>query len=329
MPTISVVVPAYNAESTILKTITSVQQQTFADFELIIINDGSTDGTLELLSTLEDSRLKIFSYENGGLSVARNRGISQATGEFIAFLDADDLWTPDKLELQLAALKQHPEAGVAYSWTHFMDEQGESFHADQPIFFEGNVYPQLLVNNFLASGSNPLIRKQAIDFAGEFDPSVSGAADWDYWLRLSAHWHFVVVPKPQIFYRQSSSSMSSRVEFMEECQINVIERAFKSAPKELQSLKSQSLSYIYQYSIKLCLARISGTEGAKQAVQKLIKAVRIYPKILLDKKTQKLIVKLLLIWLLTPKIANYILQQISKNRAVSIPVSKQDKAFIA
>jgi len=292
MPTISVVVPAYNAESTILKTITSVQQQTFADFELIIINDGSTDGTLELLSTLEDSRLKIFSYENGGLSVARNRGISQATGEFIAFLDADDLWT-------------------------------------QPIFFEGNVYPQLLVNNFLASGSNPLIRKQAIDIAGEFDPSVSGAADWDYWLRLSAHWHFVVVPKPQIFYRQSSSSMSSRVEFMEECQINVIERAFKSAPKELQSLKSQSLSYIYQYSIKLCLARISGTEGAKQAVQKLIKAVRIYPKILLDKKTQKLIVKLLLIWLLTPKIANYILQQISKNRAVSIPVSKQDKAFIA
>jgi glycosyltransferase involved in cell wall biosynthesis len=121
MQTISVVVPAYNAERTILETIASVQQQTFSDFELIVINDGSTDGTLEQLNTVKDPRLKVFSYENGGISVARNRGIAQATGEFIAFLDADDLWTPDKLELQLAALQQHPEVGVAYSWTCFMD----------------------------------------------------------------------------------------------------------------------------------------------------------------------------------------------------------------
>lgn len=104
MPTISVIVPAYNAENTILETIGSVQQQTFSDFELIVINDGSNDRTLELLNSLTDSRLKIFSYENAGVGVARNRGISHATGKFIAFLDADDLWTPDKLELQLATL---------------------------------------------------------------------------------------------------------------------------------------------------------------------------------------------------------------------------------
>jgi glycosyltransferase involved in cell wall biosynthesis len=127
-PTISVIIPAYNAERTILETIASVQQQTFSNFELIVINDGSTDRTLELLNSLEDPRLKIFSYSNGGLPVARNRGIYHATGEFITFLDADDLWTPDKLELQLTALQQHSEAGVAYSWTHYMDEKGESFH---------------------------------------------------------------------------------------------------------------------------------------------------------------------------------------------------------
>ena len=123
MPTISIVIPAYNAERTILETIKSVQKQTFSDFEIIVINDGSTDRTLELVLSVEEPRLKIFSYQNGGVSVARNRGISHATGEFIAFLDADDLWTSDKLELQLAGLKQHPEAGIAYSWTYNMSEK--------------------------------------------------------------------------------------------------------------------------------------------------------------------------------------------------------------
>ena len=113
VPIISVTIPTYNAESTILETVESFQNQTFSDWELIVINDGSKDKTLELLQSIEDERIKIFSYENAGLAAARNRGIYHATGEFIAFLDADDMWTPDKLELQLAALQQHPEAGVA------------------------------------------------------------------------------------------------------------------------------------------------------------------------------------------------------------------------
>ena len=117
VPTVSVVIPAYNPERTILETVESVLHQTFSDFELIVINDGSTDRTLDLLQTVQDSRLKIFSYSNGGLALARNRGISHAQGAYISFIDADDLWTIDKLELQLEALKQHPDMGVAYSWT--------------------------------------------------------------------------------------------------------------------------------------------------------------------------------------------------------------------
>ena len=117
MPTISVVIPAYNAAKTILETIDSVRQQTFSDFEVIVINDGSNDNTAELVNAVADDRLRLFSYENGGAAIARNRGIDHVSGEFIAFLDADDLWTPDKLELQLEALQKHPEAGVAHSWT--------------------------------------------------------------------------------------------------------------------------------------------------------------------------------------------------------------------
>lgn len=94
MQTTSVVTSAHNAEKTILETIESAFQQTFTDFELIVINDGSSDDTAELVNTIADDRLQLFSYDNGGASVARNRSMAHASGAFITFLDADDLWTP-------------------------------------------------------------------------------------------------------------------------------------------------------------------------------------------------------------------------------------------
>jgi glycosyltransferase involved in cell wall biosynthesis len=316
MTTISVVIPAYNAERTILETIKSVQQQSFQDFELIVINDGSTDSTLTILSTVKDSRLNVFSYENGGLSVARNRGISRATSEFVAFLDADDLWTSDKLELQLEVLQQNPRAGLAYSWTYFMDEQKQTVHLDRPLYFEGNVHADLLVWNFLAHGSNPLIRRDAINSVGEFNPAVSGAADWDYWLRIAEKWEFAVVRKPQIFYRLSSTSMSSRVEFMERCQLDVLEQAFGRITGNLKSLKKQSIANVYQYSAQLYISRSSNTEGLQKAFRKLFDAIQLYPPVLLQRKTQKLILKLLLLSILPPQLAPVLLERISKAKAV-------------
>ena len=114
MPRVSVIIPAFNAEATTLETVRSVQAQTLSDFELIVIDDGSTDGTRERLAAVTDSRLQVHAYGNGGLPTARNRGIALATGEFVAFLDADDRWTPDKLQSQVAALEARADAGVAY-----------------------------------------------------------------------------------------------------------------------------------------------------------------------------------------------------------------------
>jgi glycosyltransferase involved in cell wall biosynthesis len=289
MPIISVIIPAYNAERTILETITSVQQQTFSDFEIIIINDGSSDRTLELLHNITDERLKIFSYENGGLPVARNRGISHATGEFLAFLDADDLWTPDKLELQLAALQQHSEAGVAYSWTSFMDDKGESLSPGEPIFIEGNVYADLLVNNFLASGSNPLIRKQAIKSTGGFDSAFPHCADWEYWLRLAASWYFVVVPKHQIIYRQSSGGMSSKIDGIEKQLFIMIEKVYQTVPQRLQYLKNHSLAWVYRYCAEKFLQYgTSNINDVNRAGMELWNAIRLNPKILLERYTQNI-----------------------------------------
>jgi glycosyltransferase involved in cell wall biosynthesis len=319
MPTISVIIPAYNAERTILETIESVRQQTFSDFELVIINDGSTDKTLALVSAINDPRLRVVSYENGGLSVARNRGIANVSGNFIAFLDADDLWTPDKLELQLEALQRQPSAGVAYSWTLNMSEDGQVFHPGAFVHFEGNVLPDLLVSNFIANGSNPLIRRQAIDSIGEFDPSVPPSADWDYWLRLAAKWAFVVVPKPQILYRHSSSSMSARIELMEKHNLAVLDRAFQMAPAELQYLKNKSLSNIYQYLAGMALANVSSSGQLRLAGLKLMQSVYFYPMVLLDKRTLRYFLKWLLMSLLSPKQARTITSSFGKASSVVDP----------
>ncbi len=321
-PLVSVIIPAYNAERTILETIASVQQQTCSDFEIIVINDGSTDRTLELLSSVEDPRLQIFSYSNGGLPTARNRGISHARSEFIALLDADDLWTPDKLELQLAALQQHPEAGVAYSWTYFMEEQGESlsFHPCEPIFFEGNVYANLLVGDFIYNGSNTLIRSQAIESTGEFDPTLKSCEDWDYWLRLAASWSFVVVPKHQVFYRRSSGAMSSKVEVMKEASLITLEKAYRAAPPELQYLKNQSFTSFHKYCADLYLKHSTDMSGVKEAGQHLWMAIRLQPQSLLNKRFQKLVLKFLLLRIFSPGITHNFLHLIKKIRTNRHPL---------
>ncbi|WP_144017894.1 glycosyltransferase, partial [Planktothrix sp. PCC 11201] len=183
-----------------------------------------------IIREIEDSRIRIFSYSNAGLASSRNRGIDHAQGEYITFLDADDLWTPDKLEAQFQALQEHPEAAVAYSWTDYIDQSSQFLHSGRQITINGDVYEHLLVNNFLENGSNPLIRKQALNQVGEFDTSLKAGEDWDMWLRLAADYQFVVVTRPQILYRVSTGSMSSQIKNQERECLKVIEKAFKFAP---------------------------------------------------------------------------------------------------
>ncbi|MBW4650078.1 MAG: glycosyltransferase [Kastovskya adunca ATA6-11-RM4] len=319
MPVVSVVVPAYNVEKTILETIRSIQQQTFSEFELIIINDGSKDGTLKLVNCINDPRIKVFSYENAGLPEARNRGIARSTGEFITFIDADDVWTADKIELQLAALQKNPEAGVAYSWTSFMDSEGKTFSKDQPVYFEGNVYPQLLMGNFINSGSNVMLRRQAIESVGKFDASLRSIEDWEYWLRLAAKWSFVLVPHYQILYRQSATSMASKVDVMEHYSLLVINRAFEAAPPELQHLKKRSLANTYQYLARLCITHAPDAEKINQGWKFLKKAVSLSPSVLTKRNTQRLLIKWLILRFLPQKTAQGFMQRFGKMKASNDP----------
>ncbi|KJH71121.1 glycosyltransferase family 2 protein [Aliterella atlantica] len=298
MPTISVVIPAYNAERTILKTIESVQKQTFLDLEIIVINNGSTDRTLKLLQSIKDERMKVFSYRHDEASVARNRGISHTVGEFIAFLDADDLWISDKLEMQLGVLQQHSEAGVAYSWNYyFIDGREDTLIPYKPVFFTGNVYTQLLVSNFVANGSNILVRRKAIESVGGFDPTMQACEDWEFYIRLAACWQFVVVPKHQILYRQSANTMTSKVELVEREALKLIEKAYQAAPPEYQYLKKQSLAWIYEYCTQQYLKHSNDLIGINRARQKLWQAICLHPQILLEDYAQILIRWLIKKWL--------------------------------
>lgn len=312
MAVISVIIPAYNAEKTILETIQSLQKQTFPDFEIIVINDGSIDKTVELLNSIDEPRLKVFSYLNGGLPVARNRGINHATGKYITFIDADDLWTPEKLADQLAALQQHPEAGVAYSWTAFIDENSEFLYAWEPIYYQGDVYPKLLLRNFISSGSNLLVRREFIAAAGKFDPELKSAEDWDYYIRLAALCQFVLVPKYQILYRRSSGSMTSKVDVMERYIVTVTERAFQQAPEKFQYLKNQSLAYTYRFLCQLSIAHVMNYQGIKQASQKLQKAIILYPKILLNRQTIRLGLKVGLMRLIPYQLSRHFTRFLGK-----------------
>ncbi|HAX77744.1 MAG TPA: glycosyl transferase family A [Cyanobacteria bacterium UBA11372] len=271
---ISVIIPVYNGEQTIRETINSVLNQTFSDFELIVINDGSQDSTLEIVSSIPDSRIKIFSYPNSGQAISRNRGIERASGEFIAFLDADDLWKPNKLEAQLKALEANPQAAVAYSWTDFIDKDGQFLGTGTRINYSGNVYEKLLVRNFLEHGSNPLIRRQALIEVGGFDGSLTPAEDWDLYLRLACHYQFIAVLSVQVLYRVSANSSSTNVARMEAASLQVIERAFNLAPASLQHLKKYSLSTLYIYLMFKSLENASKRQNSVAAVRYLGLAIR-------------------------------------------------------
>jgi len=308
-PLVSVIVPSYNAEKTVMETIGSVLQQTLRDFELIVINDGSTDATLSLLNQIDDPRLRVISINNGGVANARNVGIESAKGDYLTFLDADDLWTADKLEAQVHLLQQHTSAGVAYSWTRAMDGGGELFYDANACSFSGDVLAPLLLENFIASGSNVMVRRLAVASVGSFDASCNPCEDWDYVLRLARDWDFVVVSEPQILYRQTAGSLSTNLKKMETACEKTCDRALdhikaghidaarirNTVGLSTTELEHRCKAKIDQYLTQLAINNLQDRQTLSYAVQKFSGCIRLWPGILKESKTQRLLVKLLLL----------------------------------
>lgn len=215
-PRVSVIVPVYNGAATIAGTVRSILAQTFRDFEVLVIDDGSTDGSGAIARAVAadlgaGDRLRVLGRANGGQAIARNQGMAAARGDYFAFIDADDWWTPDKLAAQVAALDAHPAAGLAYSWTVLVNGDRQPLGGRVEAPFSGAVHGLLLVTDFISSGSNPLVRRGAIARVGGFDPALVPSEDWDLWLRIAAEFEVICVPEPHILYRQRPASSSDDV----------------------------------------------------------------------------------------------------------------------
>lgn len=301
MPLISVVIPAYNAQETIKETIESILNQTFSNFELIIINSSSTDATLEILSKIDDSRIKVYNDSKANVAVNRNRGFNHAIGDFITFIDADDIWTSNKLEAQYNALIENPDTNVVYSWTNCIDESGKFLRKCSHVKWSGDVYSKFLLDDFIGSGSNVMIRRQAYIEVGGFDESLTNAQDTDMWLRLSARYNFAVVPEAQILYRIRNDSMSSNVVGLEKSNLTIIERAFAhQKAQKLQHLKRYSVANLYKYLSYKALDTVPGNHNPFQIIKFILLAVKTDYSLLTKPIIYKSIFKLIVMSLFPP-----------------------------
>ncbi len=185
MPLVSVIMPAYNAERYIGEAIQSVLDQTLADWELIIVDDGSTDHTAEVVRRFANPRIRYIYQKNAGPSVARNRGLEHAQGTFIAFLDADDLYLPRKLQGQVAFLQQRPEVGLVAGGYHYLDSEGKILATYTPW----TTFPVLDLNTWLMTCPvwtlQILVRREWLQMVGGFDPALVSQEDYDLLLRLA------------------------------------------------------------------------------------------------------------------------------------------------
>lgn len=216
LPLVSVIVPAYNAERFLAETLDSILAQTYPHFEVLVVDDGSTDRTAAIAQAYcdRDSRIRLLQQPNGGVAAARNLGIREARGEFIAPIDADDIWYPQNLEKQIACfLRSDPKVGVVYAWSNYIDEDGLPLPGCRAFAIQGNVFLTLVCHDFLGNASASVIRRCCLEQVGLYSTELraqgaQGCEDLDLYLRLAEHYQFQVVPEFLIGYRKLSSSMS-------------------------------------------------------------------------------------------------------------------------
>ena len=211
MTTVSVIIPTYKHRDFVLATLDSVFAQTFTDYEVIVVNDGSPDDTSAVLRPLvESGRIRYIEQANAGQAAARNRGLEEAQGEFIALLDDDDLWPPDKLEWQIEALQSQPGVVLVYGAKTNLNENVDKDHVrhEYPC---GAVEEAFLVQNWITSPGQTLIRKTALDQAGHFDPKIWGVDDWDLYIRLASAGEFCYIPRSSLYYRLHADNASKDI----------------------------------------------------------------------------------------------------------------------
>jgi len=272
-PIVSVIIPTYNRAHLVGRAIRSVLNQTYQDFEIIVVDDGSTDNTEEVVKSFNDPRIRYIRHEkNRGGSAARNTGIRAARGEYIAFLDSDDEWLPKKLEKQLQKFSQvGKQVAAIYVATEWRESQGEkTVRVFVPRFrgFRGRIFEYLLMKNVVGSCTHVMVRKACLEEVGLFDERLPARQDIDLWIRLAKKYEFDFIPEVlSIRYLNNDriSTDSAR-------RVQAYEMLLEKYRSDIERRKKFLAHYLYQIG-RLYLDLGNSREARKQ----FWRAFRVYP----------------------------------------------------
>lgn len=281
---VTVIVPAYNVAGTIHETLLSVRSQTHTALEIIVVDDGSKDHTRQVVErhAADDPRIRLLHQANAGVASARNTALAEATGAYLAPIDADDLWRPDKIARQLALmLERGPGVELVYTWFAEIDDESRVRKIVMPCE-EGRVLAALCHGNFVGHASSPLMRTDGMRQVGGYDTSLrasaaQGCEDWQLYLRLAEFGEFAVIKLPLTGYRITEKSMSSDISQMLRSYRLVLSRVQVAHPEYAEDLR-RGLQGITKYFLK----RSFEAARYRAALIELVRSSRMDPQLGLD-----------------------------------------------
>jgi glycosyltransferase involved in cell wall biosynthesis len=269
---VSVVMAAYNAERHVAEAVQSVLHQTYHNLELHVVDDGSTDGTSRVLSGIRDPRIFVHRQANAGQARAKNKGICESRGDFVAFLDSDDVWMPNKLERQLPILESSG-AGVVYSDELCIDDDGRPVARSKGAHYSGAITAPLFIDNFITFNST-VVRRECFDSVGVFDETLAMGIDWDLWLRISTRYTFAYLDEPTFYYRLWQGQMSHNFERRYECAFRIMRRFLQENPGRVDS-ETVRLAWAHTHRRRGALYAAHGEP--RKAFRCYVESLRVQP----------------------------------------------------
>ena len=275
-PKVSVIIPTYNYGHYVAEAIQSVLEQTFQDFELIVVDDGSTDDTEQVVAQFGDALQYIYQH-NRGYAAARNVAIQQSRGTILAFLDADDMWLPQKLAVQVDYFERHLEVGVVSASYYHIDAHGKVTgkgpHTPQA---QGWLFERLLTQGNFIAMPTVAIRRQCFETVGLFDESLKTTVDWDLWLRLSSTYPFGYIDQYLAQYRLHEANMHRKADIKARDTLAVLDKAFSKSdlPLNVRHKRGQ----VYGQAHLTIAWRYILNHQTVIARQHLFQAVKLYPR---------------------------------------------------
>jgi glycosyltransferase involved in cell wall biosynthesis len=252
-PLVSILICLYNAERFLASTLNSALSQSHRDFELIVIDDGSTDGSRAVLDTYTDPRVRVISQSNQGAAAALKAGLQAAQGVYIAPLDSDDLWEPESLATHVKALESHPGIALTFSWFRVIDEMGREIGISSNHFRGTIGFAGLLTDFVVGATSNVVIRKSAIEEAGGVDPNIPRLYDLDMCLRVSrlGNQNVAAIPSELMRYRRRSGQLSRDLAALKREWVQVLDKLRGVEPLEVAKVEKRARSNMSRYFARL------------------------------------------------------------------------------